>query len=93
MLTIKGFKYLFAAALLSLSLILNAQPASQPININQATAEQIAVVLKGVGLKKAEAIVEYREHYGPFVSVEQLTEVKGIGDRTIEENRAVITLE
>ncbi|KKI42722.1 ComEA family DNA-binding protein [Hafnia alvei] len=57
------------------------------ININTASAEEIATVLNGVGLKKAQAIVEYREKNGAFTQIEQLEEVKGIGAALIARNR------
>lgn len=57
------------------------------VNINTASAEQMATVLNGVGLKKAQAIVEYREKNGAFTQIEQLEEVKGIGASLIERNR------
>ncbi|MBK5073998.1 helix-hairpin-helix domain-containing protein [Budviciaceae bacterium CWB-B4] len=56
------------------------------VSINQATAEQLAEVMLGIGLKKAQSIVSYREQYGPFASIEQLQEVPGIGAATIERN-------
>ena len=49
------------------------------IDINQADAETIAANLKGIGLKKAQAIVQFRNENGPFYSAEELTQVKGIG--------------
>lgn len=58
-----------------------------PVDINTADAATIAAELKGVGMSKAEAIVEYREKYGPFKSPADLSLVKGIGDRTVELNR------
>ncbi|CAI1883645.1 ComEA family DNA-binding protein [Serratia liquefaciens] len=58
------------------------------VSINQADAEQLASVLKGVGLKKAESIVRYREQNGPFTQIEQLQEVPGIGPALFERNRA-----
>lgn len=58
------------------------------VSINQADAEQLASVLKGVGLKKAESIVRYREQNGPFTQIEQLQEVPGIGSALFERNRA-----
>ena len=61
-----------------------------PVDINTADAETISTELKGVGLTKAKAIVEYREKHGPFKSPEDLSLVKGIGDRTVEINRANI---
>lgn len=61
------------------------------ININTADAEAIAGALSGVGLKKAEAIVAYREANGSFKSLEEVTDVKGIGAKTLEKNAASIT--
>lgn len=58
-----------------------------PVNINTADAATIAAELKGVGETKARAIVEYREKYGPFKTPEDLSLVKGIGERTVELNR------
>lgn len=61
-----------------------------PVNINTADAETISAELKGVGLSKAKAIVEYRKKHGPFRSAEDLSLVKGIGERTVDINRADI---
>ncbi|MGY0074430.1 helix-hairpin-helix domain-containing protein [Vibrio proteolyticus] len=62
------------------------------VNVNTASAEELATLLSGVGLKKAQAIVDYREQNGGFVSAEQLAEVKGIGPALVEKNRARIQL-
>ncbi len=62
------------------------------ININKADADEIAQALKGIGKVKAEAIVEYREEYGDFASVEELLNVPGIGEKTLNDNREKITL-
>jgi len=64
-----------------------------PVNINTADAETISNELQGVGMTKAQAIVEYRENHGPFKSHDDLTLVKGIGARTLEINRENILLE
>ncbi len=64
-----------------------------PVNVNTADAETISAELKGIGLAKARAIVEYRKKHGPFKSLEDLTLVSGIGARTLEVNRADILLE
>ncbi len=64
-----------------------------PVNINTADAETISAELKGVGLAKARAIVEYREKHGPFRSPDDLSLVKGIGERTVEINRADIKVQ
>ncbi len=61
-----------------------------PVNVNTADAETISAELKGVGISKAIAIVEYRKANGPFRSVDDLAQVKGIGERTVEINRANI---
>lgn len=63
-----------------------------PVDINTADAETISAELKGVGLTKAKAIVEYREKYGPFKTADDLSLVKGIGEKTVEQNRANISV-
>ncbi len=63
-----------------------------PVNVNTADAETISAELKGVGITKALAIVEYREANGPFKAPEELVMVKGIGERTVEINREFILL-
>jgi len=63
-----------------------------PVNVNTADAETISAELKGVGITKALAIVEFREANGPFKSPEELAMVKGIGERTVEINREFILL-
>lgn len=61
------------------------------ININTADATMLAS-LNGIGERKAMAIIDYRKQHGPFKSVEQLTEVKGIGDALVEKNRSRISI-
>lgn len=68
------------------------QQIPSKVNVNTASAEEISAVLTGVGLKKAEAIVAYRKSHGKFSSVEQLAEVKGIGEATISKNRDKLIL-
>ena len=63
------------------------------VNINTADAQTLAAKLKGVGETRAAEIVRYREAYGPFSSADELVEVKGIGNSTLDMNREVITLE
>lgn len=62
------------------------------VDINSASAEQLAESLSGVGPAKAQAIVAYRDMNGPFQSVEQLTEVKGIGPATVDKNRDILEI-
>lgn len=71
------------------------QPSQQSIskvNINKASAAEIAAALKGIGLKKAQAIVDYRKKFGDFKTVDELTAVKGIGQKTLQNNRQKISI-
>ncbi len=68
-------------------------PAVAMVNINKADAATLASALKGVGTSRAQEIVRYREAYGPFTSVDELADVKGIGKSTLDDNRTRITLE
>lgn len=63
-----------------------------PVNINTADAKTIADALTNIGLKKAEAIVKYRTEKGPFKTIEELADVPGIGEKTIEKNKADLLL-
>ena len=88
---------LFSAFILSASLAF-ANPDEKTeqeamININTATAEEMDEGLKGVSMKKAEAIVKHREEHGKFKSAAELTEVKGIGDKTVEWNERRIIID
>ncbi len=65
----------------------------EKININTANAEQLAAALNGVGQKKAEAIVQFREQNGPFKSIEELGQVKGIGEATLAKNKDKISIQ
>lgn len=65
---------------------------STRVSINAASAEDLARVLNGVGLKKAQAIVSYREEYGPFKTVEDLKQVPGMGNALVERNLERLTL-
>ena len=75
--------------LLALALALATIPAAAEgtIDINTATAEEFAAAMTGVGLKKARSIVAYRDENGPFVSIEDLVRVRGIGAATLDSNR------
>ena len=64
---------------------------SDKININTATAKELEQ-LNGVGAKKAQSIVTYREENGPFERIEDLSNVPGIGEKTLEQFREQITL-
>ena len=75
---------------LSLSLASLAAFAAQ-INLNTASAAELET-LNGVGAAKAEAIVAYRTEHGGFKSVDELANVKGIGDKTVSKNRDQMTV-
>lgn len=62
------------------------------VNVNSASAEEIATLLSGIGLKKAQAIVDYRQVNGQFQTKQDLTKVKGIGEATVAKNEARILL-
>jgi competence protein ComEA len=63
-----------------------------PVNINTADAETISEALSGIGMKKAEAIVKYRTEKGLFKTAEELTNVKGIGEKILAKNKKDILL-
>lgn len=74
----------------------NVVPIVRSVNINTAGVATLAANLKGIGESRAMEIVRYRESYGPygpFESIDELAEVKGIGQSTLDMNRSVITLE
>lgn len=92
---------LSAGGQVSLQAHQNSSPRSQAasqvaangqVSINQATAEELAAALNGVGLKKAQAIVSYREEYGEFTQVDQLKEVPGLGNALVERNLSRLKL-
>ena len=60
--------------------------ANERVNVNTADAATIAAKLDGVGLKKAQAIVSYREANGRFDAAGDLANVKGIGAATVARN-------
>lgn len=74
------------------TLLLSPGAHAGPVDINTADAATLADALNGVGEKKAATIVAHREAHGPFRSVEDLAEVQGIGNGTVEKNRANIVI-
>ena len=97
--TIQTLKYVLASALVSVLFTLPVsadqtvteqgqveQVQTGMIDINNANEAQLAQLVK-VGPKKAQEIIRYREANGPFKSVDELAKVKGIGEKTVEQNR------
>ncbi len=60
-----------------------AASASSPVNINTADTKVLST-LKGIGPKKAKAIVDYRQKHGNFKSLQDLAEVRGIGEKSLD---------
>lgn len=75
------------ALFLSISLLFSTNLLAGKVDINRATASELAKNLKGIGDKKARAIIKYRRKHGRFKSVNDLLNVKGIGKKTLEVNR------
>ena len=71
-----------------------AKPAvtsASPVNINTASSSQIEV-LPGIGARTAERIVEYRQKNGGFKKIEELMNVKGIGEKSFLKLKPLITV-
>ncbi len=96
----QNLKTMLAALVTALMLFFSVSvPATQSlsdavpvVNINTASPDELSESLNGVGEAKAKAIVEYREQHGLFESVEDLQQVRGIGQATVERNRDRIRL-
>ena len=78
---VKGMTAVLLAAILAVPAAL-----AGPVNVNAADAQALAEALEGVGLAKAEAIVQEREANGPFKDANDLSRVKGLGAKTVERN-------
>ncbi|MGB5177138.1 MAG: helix-hairpin-helix domain-containing protein [Gammaproteobacteria bacterium] len=78
---------LVLSLLVSTTMLLSLPVNAGPVDINTADAAALAGAINGVGETKAATIVAYREMHGPFMRVEDLSNVKGIGPGTIEKNR------
>jgi competence protein ComEA len=76
---------------LVLALLFSGFALAGTVNINTADATVLAESLDGIGASKANAIVEYREKNGNFESLQDLLQVKGIGEMTLERNKDKIS--
>lgn len=82
---------ILAALVLTLGCALPAFAAT-PVDVNHADAATIATSLDGIGLSKANAIVAWRGEHGAFKNVDDLRQVKGIGEKTLARNHDAIRL-
>lgn len=85
-------KYLASIILIAGSLFATSVFAEM-VNINKASAEIMQKNLKGIGAKKAAAIISYRTEHGDFKKLEDIKEVKGIGDALFEKIKAHLSLD
>ena len=67
------------------------EASTGPINLNSATAAQIAV-LPGIGPKTADLVVQYRQKNGPFKKIEEIMNVKGIGEKSFLRIKDCLTV-
>ena len=77
---------MFKTIATTIALFASAAAFAGPVNINTADAATLDAELNGVGPVTAERIVAYREANGPFANADEITLVKGIGQRTLDEN-------
>lgn len=78
------------AVFVGLVCVLNVNATeAEKVNINTASAEQLTQ-LKGIGPSHAAKIIEFREQNGPFKAPEDLTQISGIGQKTVENNKELI---
>ncbi|PHS70950.1 MAG: competence protein ComEA [Methylophaga sp.] len=75
-------KKLYLPLLMALFLSFGSAFAADKVNVNTAGLEELQTLI-GVGATTAAAIIEYREQVGPYTSVDDLVNVKGIGEKKV----------
>ncbi len=80
------------AAFLLVCLLLAPMSQAAVVNINKADAAALVENLEGIGPKKAAAIVSYRRKNGSFKSLDELLNIKGIGEKTLKKNKGQLSL-
>lgn len=70
--------------------LISISALAEPVDLNAAWAQEINESLHGIGLSKAQKIIEYRIRFGPIDTLEELLVINGIGEKTLEKNRAKI---
>jgi len=88
----KTIKSILTQTLIALALSFTLVSIVQAVNINTADAQSLSDGLNGVGIKKAQAIISWRDANGQFKTANDLTQVKGIGAKTVEKNKDDIQL-
>lgn len=88
----KPFRIAICILLMSTLLVPVYLMAAEKINLNTATLEEL-MTLERIGPKYAQRIIDYRETHGPFEKIEDIIKVKGIGPKTFDANKDVITVE
>ncbi|MFK7916184.1 MAG: ComEA family DNA-binding protein [Pseudomonadales bacterium] len=83
---------LLGGAVLGSTTAFAGEDVFEPVNINTDSAATLAAGLNGIGLRRAEQIVEYREANGSFKDAYELTVIKGIGERIVARNESRIRL-
>ena len=86
------FQFMVVIAIICLTLANLQADEHSKIDINTASAEELAQ-LKGIGPKKAAVIIEFRKSHGPFQEPKDLVQVPGIGPKTFEANQERIITE
>lgn len=91
--TRKSFMAALVIGWLALALVTNVGAGDAvKVNINTASAEQLTRLV-GIGPSHAAGIVEYRQKNGPFKNPADLTQVSGIGPKTLEKNQGLIVVQ
>ena len=84
---------LLCIVLMSLLLVMpTLVDAAEVVNVNRADAATMIANWKGIGEKKARAIISYRKKNGPFKSIDDLKKVDGIGEGLIKKNKRYMSL-
>jgi competence protein ComEA len=85
-------RFVISSSFALLLLVASFAVFAAPVDINSADADTLAAELTGIGAAKAAAIVAYREANGPFKRLEDLMNIKGVGQKTLEKNRANLVI-